>query len=100
MQKSQCIQLLRTTFLKAPQQKNNLSKLTQQAWGENKKECLQLVGDFSHIRSLLGKMQQSGEEHESPVRSNTTLCQEKLISTFRKDFSQKKNLSKLSNEAW
>ena len=39
MQQSECMQLLRTQYLKDTKQKNNLSKLTNQAWGEKKSEA-------------------------------------------------------------
>ena len=99
MQQSECIQLLRTQYLKDTKQKNNLSKLTNQAWGEKKSECLTTIGGFPQIRSALNSFEE--KEHYAPnTNSNSTPCQEKLITTFRKDFSQKNNLSKLTNQAW
>ena len=99
MQQSECMQLLRTEYLKDTKQKNNLSKLTNQAWGEKKSECLTTIGGFPQIRSALNSFEE--KEHYAPnTNSNSTPCQEKLITTFRKDFSQKNNLSKLTNQAW
>ena len=101
MQKSECIQLLRSEFLKDSKQKNNLSKLTSQAWWGQKNECVQQIGGFSQIKPLLHQFENPEKEHSAPsTKSNTTPCQEQLISTFRKDFTQKQNLSKLTSAAW
>lgn len=103
MQKSECIQLLKAVFLKDKQQKNNLSKLTNEARGKEKTECLTTIGGFSQIKPLLNEMESPEQEHASAwlqKKSNATPCQESLISTFRKDFTQKDNLSKLTTNAW
>ena len=100
MQKSECIQLLRNQYLKNPKQKNNLSKLTNQAWWIQKDECLSAIGGFSEIRPTLNNFESTENEHSAPNKSsNSTSCQEQLINTFRKDFSQKSNLSKLTSKA-
>lgn len=99
MQKSECIQQLRATFLKDNELKNNLSKLTTQARGNEKTECLSAVGGFSQIKPLLSPLDPKTKEEEHSSATNISPCQEKLISTFRKDFTQKKNLSKLTSQA-
>ncbi len=100
MQKSECIQLLRSQYLKDQQQKNNLSKLTNEARKDQKTDCLTTVGGFSEIRSLLNGFDQPEKEHSAPSATKSSACEQKLITTFRKDYTQKNNLSKLTNESW
>lgn len=100
MQKSECIQLLRNQYLKNQKQKNNLSKLTNQARKDQKTDCLEAVGGFSEIRSLLNEFDQPEKEHPAPSATKSSACEQKLIATFRKNYTQKNNLSKLTNEAW
>ncbi len=101
MQKSECIQLLRSQYLKDQKQKNNLSKLTNEARKEKKADCLTAVGGFPEIKLLINQFESwETEHHAAPSATTSTLCEEKLISTFRKDYTQKNNLSKLTNEAW
>lgn len=53
MQKNECINLLKTQYFQDIRQKNNPSRLTSNAWGENKSICMQQIGDFSDLKMLL-----------------------------------------------
>ena len=57
MQKSECIQLLRSQYLKDQQQKNNLSKLTNEARKNKKADCLTAVGGFPEIKLLISQFE-------------------------------------------
>ena len=101
MQKAECLQVLKKTFLQDTTQKSNISKLTSEARWENKTNCINEIGGITQVKLSLTNMEKSiiEGEHES-AWSNITPCQEKLINTFRQDYSQKTNPTKLAATAW
>lgn len=101
MQKAECLQVLKKTFLQDTTQKSNISKLTSEARWENKTNCINEIGGITQVKLSLTNMEKSTieGEHES-AWSNITPCQEKLINTFRQDYSQKTNPAKLATTAW
>lgn len=94
-----CTHRLEQALHNTPHEANNLSKLTQTAWGAQKSECIQAFGGFSHIRTFVHS--KSEKEHAAaPVsHSHQDQCETQLIEVFRKDFTQKNNLSKLTTQA-
>ena len=100
MQLKDCQQLLKNTYTTS-ESRDNLSQLTQSARGDKKSECINTFGGFSQIKQAISEFKKEEKalsqlEHSSAPTSN---CESKLITTFRKDFSQKNNLSKLATDA-
>ena len=100
MQLKDCQQLLKNTYTTS-ERTDNLSQLTQSARGDKKSECINAFGGFSQIKQAISEFKKEEKalsqlEHSSAPTSN---CESKLITTFRKDFSQKNNLSKLATDA-
>ena len=100
MQLKDCQQLLKNTYTTS-KRTDNLSQLTQSARGDKKSECINAFGGFSQIKQTISEFKKEEKalsqlEHSSAPTSN---CESKLITTFRKDFSQKNNLSKLATDA-
>ena len=100
MQLKDCQQLLKNTYTTS-ERTDNLSQLTQSARGDKKSECINSFGGFSQIKQAISEFKKEEKalsqlEHSSAPTSN---CESKLITTFRKDFSQKNNLSKLATDA-
>ena len=100
MQLKDCQQLLKNTYTTS-EKTDNLSQLTQSARGDKKSECINAFGGFSQIKQAISEFKKEEKalsqlEHSSAPTSN---CESKLITTFRKDFSQKNNLSKLATDA-
>ena len=100
MQLKDCQQLLKNTYTTS-ESRDNLSQLTQSARGDKKSECINAFGGFSQIKQAISEFKKEEKalsqlEHSSAPTSN---CESKLITTFRKDFSQKNNLSKLATDA-
>ena len=100
MQLKDCQQLLKNTYTTSGKT-DNLSQLTQSARGDKKSECINTFGGFSQIKQAISEFKKEEKalsqlEHSSAPTSN---CESKLITTFRKDFSQKNNLSKLATDA-
>ena len=100
MQLKDCQQLLKNTYTTS-EKTDNLSQLTQSARGDKKPECMNAFGGFSQIKQAISEFKKEEKalsqlEHSSAPTSN---CESKLITTFRKDFSQKNNLSKLATDA-
>ena len=100
MQLKDCQQLLKNTYTTS-ERTDNLSQLTQSARGDKKSECINSFGGFSQIKQAISEFKKEEKalsqlEHSSAPTSN---CESKLITTFRKDFSQKNNLSKLAADA-
>ena len=100
MQLKDCQQLLKNTYTTS-ESTDNLSQLTQSARGDKKSECINTFGGFSQIKQAISEFKKEEKalaqlEHSSAPTSN---CESKLITTFRKDFSQKNNLSKLATDA-
>jgi len=100
MQLKDCQQLLKNTYTTS-ERTDNLSQLTQSARGDKKSECINAFRGFSQIKQAISEFKKEKKalsqlEHSSAPTSN---CESKLITTFRKDFSQKNNLSKLATDA-
>ena len=100
MQLKDCQQLLKNTYTTS-EKTDNLSQLTQSARGDKKSECINAFGGFSQIKQAISEFKKEEKalaqlEHSSAPKSS---CETTLITTFRKDFSQKNNLSKLATDA-
>lgn len=100
MQLKDCQQLLKNKYTTS-ERTDNLSQLTQSARGDKKSECINTFGGFSQIKQAISEFKKEEKalsqlEHSSAPTSN---CESKLITTFRKDFLQKNNLSKLATDA-
>ena len=101
MDKSQCLTTLKVQYFKDTNQKNNISKLATEAWGDNKTDCINNVWWIAQIKLALSNMEKwdtTKEEHDSAW--NISKCQQQLIDTYVKNYTQKENLSKLATDAW
>ena len=100
MERTECLSKLKVQYFKDTNQKNNISKLTTESWGDDKMECINQIWWISQIKLVLSDM----EKWESTKDSDTSLwnirpCEQKLINTYIKNFAQKENLSKLATDA-
>ena len=101
MDKSTCLNTLKVQYFKDTNQKNNISKLTTDAWWDDKTECINNIWWISQIKLALSSMEKwdsTKEEHDSAW--NVSKCQQELIDTYVKNYAQKENLSKLATDAW
>ena len=92
MQLKDCQQLLKNTYTTS-ESTDNLSQLTQSARGDKKSECINTFGGFSQIKQAISEFKKEEKALSQLEHSSAP------TSTFRKDFSQKNNLSKLATDA-
>src|SRR3989338_7757294 len=84
MTTQECIQALQTQYQQDTAQAANISKLTSDAWGANKTECMQSIGGVSQIRDYLDTATTATvatTQNATPIQQSTTLSS--LIPNFQ-----------------
>ena len=101
--KELCLSKLQATIKENPKI-SSPSQLASLARGKERVACIEQVGGYSSIGKIIqGESQKLNIEtytHSSAGTSPEKDCEQLLINQYRKDFSQKANLSKLTTASW